>query len=367
MQSSPRRAESGFPGTGKRCEIRGGTPQPIRRELEQRHEADDRFQEDHAGGCRHCNAVDRTRRLRRLRRQRQCRKRLDDLRRRRRAGRRRYRCCQGSRRQPAGQAAVGRPDRRAEDAATHRQPAGARPRAAAVLRRPACDGHRCARHSDAAHHQRSGRPGPERLRGSLARDRAQSLCRVHASVVRKGDGAAIGPGRGRIVRPCRHNGLRRPHRHRDEQPGAACVRGAGGQPGTRAGARSQFRVLRRGPVPHGNHGGGRGEGDPGEGPDRDGQAPGGQRAGNEPPAHPGDDRSPGAARALPAAVRDGGEGRQDGLRHVRLQLRQRRAFLREQGIADRRAAQRLGLHRLRAVGLLRRQDHRRLDAGGHGP
>ena len=44
---------------------------------------------------------------------------------------------------------------------------------------------------------------------------------------------------------------------------------------------------------------------------------------------------PGAARALPAAVRDGGEGRQGGLRHVRLQLRQRRAVLREQATADR--------------------------------
>src|ERR1043166_1002100 len=52
------------------------------------------------------------------------------------------------------------------------------------------------------------------------------------------------------------------------------------------------------------------------------------------------------ARTLPAAVRDDGEGRQCQVGDVHLQLRQRRFQLREPGAADRRAAPRLGLHRL---------------------
>ena len=67
----------------------------------------------------------------------------------------------------------------------------------------------------------------------------------------------------------------------------------------------------------------------------------------------GDHRRPGSARALSAAVRDGGEGWRRCVRHVLVQLGQRTAYVREQASPHGRAARSVGIHGLRAVRLLR--------------
>ena len=70
---------------------------------------------------------------------------------------------------------------------------------------------------------------------------------------------------------------------------------------------------------------------------------------------------------VPAAVRDGGQGWRRRLDHVRVQLRQRRALVRERVPAGGRAAGAVGFPGLRAVGLLRHEEHRPHVAKRHGP
>ena len=153
--------------------------------------------------------------------------------------------------------------------------------------------------------------------------------------------------------PRRRGAVRRRDRRGDAQPRAARARGTGAQPGARAAGRAQLRVLRRGSLPHRDDGGGRDPRDAEARRDRDGEALHRQRARDE--SHDGerDRRRPRAARALPAAVRDGGARRQGRVGDVLVQPRERDVHVREPAAAHRGAARAVGIRRLRAVGLLR--------------
>ena len=146
--------------------------------------------------------------------------------------------------------------------------------------------------------------------------------------------------------------LRGHHRLGDGDAGPARPGGPRRVPASHHDRRSQLRVLLRGPVPVRRDGRRGDQGDPGPRRHRDGQALRGQRPGVR--AVPGQRRGRRArpARALPAAVRDAGQGRRDRRDHERLQPRAGRVRHRIPVHADRHPAHRVGLRGLRAVRLL---------------